>query len=47
MTLLYLDTSAMFKRCVEEAGSAAPRPACFESDLRRAAAAEGLVTWPA
>ena len=33
MRLLYVDTSALFKRC-------------FDNDLRRAATAEGIETWP-
>jgi len=54
VTLLYLDTSALFKRYVEEAGSEAllgriEDAPCGRNglDLRRAAAAEGLETWPA
>ena len=51
MTLLYLDTSALFKRYVEEAESEALLGrivfACFDNDPRRAGAAEGLETWPA
>ena len=53
MTLLYLDTSALFKRYVEEAGSEAllgrieDAPAVGTALITRAAAAEGLETWPA
>ena len=43
MTLLYVDTSALFKRYVEEDDVIF---ACFDNNLRQAATAEGLDAWP-